>query len=56
LRYRARQRGEAVAKRKPGPKPKTVTQLRERIRDLEARIGELELARRIADERLRRQP
>jgi hypothetical protein len=53
-RYRARQRGEHAAKRKPGPKPKHTTELRLQIRDLKNRIGQLETFKRILDERLAR--
>jgi hypothetical protein len=54
-RYRARQRGEAVPKKKPGPKPSTITELRQQVRDREQRIRHLEGLLRIAQERLGRQ-
>jgi hypothetical protein len=53
-RYRARKRGEPVPKRKPGPKRKTNADLRLQIRDRDTRIKELELYRRILEERLGR--
>jgi hypothetical protein len=54
-RYRARQRGEDVPKKKPGPKPSTITDLRQQLRDRERRIAELDNLLRIATERLARQ-
>jgi hypothetical protein len=55
-RYRARKRGEQVTKRKPGPKPKTETTLREEIRDLERQNDDLRLRLRILEERLSHRP
>ena len=55
-RYRARKRGEQVAKRKPGPKPKTETTLHEEIRDLERQNEDLRLKVRILEERLAHRP
>jgi hypothetical protein len=54
-RYRARKRGEPVAKRKPGPKPKKITELRQEIRELEGRIQELNGLLNIARGRSARQ-
>lgn len=54
-RYRARQRGEDVPKKKPGPKPSTITDLRQQLRDRDRRIAELDNLLRIATERLARQ-
>lgn len=53
-RYRARQRGQEVPKRKPGPKPPRIMELRQQIRELETRLQVQELHRRIAEERLAR--
>jgi hypothetical protein len=39
-RYRARKRGEPVAKRKPGPKAQKITELRTEISGLQTRISE----------------
>ena len=55
-RYRARKRGEQVARRKPGPKPKTEWTLREEIRNLERQNAELTLKVRILEERLSHRP
>jgi len=53
-RYRARQRGEEVPKRKPGPKPTGQTDLRLQNRKLHSRITELEGLMRIARQQLDR--
>lgn len=53
-RYRARKRGEEVTKRKPGPAPKKATERQQEVRDLKARVGELENLLRIAESRLAR--
>ena len=55
-RYRARKRGEQVAKRKPCPKPKTEWTLREEIRNLERQNAELMLKVRTLEERLSHRP
>jgi hypothetical protein len=55
-RYRARKRGEQIAKRKPGPKPKMETSLREQIRDLERQNADLRLKIEILDSRLSHRP
>lgn len=53
-RYRARKRGEPVPKRKPGPKRTTVSDLRQQVRDLNARVEDRELQLRILTSRLAR--
>jgi hypothetical protein len=55
-RLRARKRGENVVKRKPGPKPATITELRMQVRDLSARVRELEQKRQTLTHQLSRQP
>jgi hypothetical protein len=55
-RYRARKRGEQIAKRKPGPKPKMETSLREQIRDLERQNAELMRKIQILEARLSHRP
>ena len=50
-RYRARQRGEAVPRRKPGPRA-AESRLREENHDLRARVAELDTMLRSARERL----
>jgi hypothetical protein len=51
--YRARQRGPSVPKRKPGPKPSRVMELRQQIRQLETRLEVQELHKRLAEARRR---
>ncbi len=53
-RHRARKRGENVPKRKPGPKPSTVFQLRQEIGDLKASVQRLELAKMLLTRQLQR--
>jgi hypothetical protein len=53
-RYRARKRGEPVAKLKPGPKPTTERSLR--IYERDRRIAELELQVRTLEQRLSHRP
>jgi hypothetical protein len=55
-RYRARKRGEQIAKRKPGPKPRMETSLREEIRDLERQNADLSLKIQILEARLSHRP
>ena len=54
-RYRARKRGETVAKLKPGRKRTTITELRMRIRELETELVNAKGLQGILEKRLRRQ-
>jgi hypothetical protein len=54
-RYRARQRGQTVPKRKPGPKPTRITELRDELREEHRRRLDAELQLRITRDLLARQ-